>query len=315
MDDPYKVLGVGHDASQDQIKSAYRKLARSLHPDVNPGNKQAEERFKRVSAAYDLLSDPAKRARFDAGEIDAMGAERPRASAWSTGGPGGPGRGGHEGFAFGEDANDILSELFRRRASGRRAGFGGFGFGFGDGGEEAARGADAHYLLRVTLPEAALGTTKRVSLASGKTLDVKVPPGTDDGAVLRLKGQGNGGMGGGLAGDALIEVKIEPHPIFARDGADITMDLPVTLGEAALGAKVTVPTLDGRVALTVPPGSNTGTVLRLKGKGIPKGRTRGDQLVTLRVTLPETIDSDLESFLRRWSNSHPYEVRGKLGGS
>jgi len=307
VDDPYKVLGVGRDASQEQIKSAYRKLARSLHPDVNPGNKQAEERFKRVSAAYDLLSDPAKRARFDAGEIDAMGAERPRAGAWNTGGR------GQEGFAFGEDANDILSELFRRRNNGRRtgAGFGGFGFGFGDAADEAARGADAHYLLRVTLPEAALGTTKRVTLSGGKTLDVKVPAGTDDGAVLRLKGQGNAGMSGGPSG----EVKIEPHPIFARDGADITMDLPVTLGEAALGAKVTVPTLDGRVALTVPPGSNTGTVLRLKGKGIPKGRTRGDQLVTLRVTLPETIDSDLESFLRRWSNSHPSAVRGKLGGS
>ncbi len=312
MDDPYKVLGVGHDASQEQIKSAYRKLARTLHPDVNPGNKQAEERFKRVSAAYDLLSDPAKRARFDAGEIDAMGAERQRAGAWSTGGRG---AGGQEGFAFGEDANDILSELFRRRAQGRRGGgFGGFGFGFGEGAEEAARGADAHYLLRVSLPEAALGTTKRVTLASGKTLDVKVPGGTDDGAVLRLKGQGNPGMAGGPAGDALVEVKIEPHPIFARDGADITMDLPVTLGEAALGAKVTVPTLDGRVALTVPPGSNSGTVLRLKGKGIAKGRTRGDQLVKLQVTLPDEIDSELEAFLKRWSNNHPYDVRGKLGG-
>jgi DnaJ-class molecular chaperone len=312
VEDPYKVLGVGHDASQDQIKSAYRKLARNLHPDVNPGNKPAEERFKRVSAAYDLLSDPAKRARFDAGEIDAMGAERPRANAWSSGGPGGAGR-HQEGFAFGEDANDILSEMFRRRANGRRGGFGNFGFGFGEGGEEVARGADAHYLLRVTLPEAALGTTKRVSLASGKTLDVKVPPATEDGAVLRLKGQGNPGAGGALAGDALVEIRIEPHAIFKREGADIAMDLPVTLGEAALGAKVTVPTLDGRVALTVPPGSNNGTVLRLKGKGVAKGRTRGDQLVTLRVTLPDTIDAELESFLKRWSNSHPYDVRGKLG--
>ncbi|HEY1719691.1 MAG TPA: J domain-containing protein [Magnetospirillaceae bacterium] len=310
MDDPYKALGVNRDATQDQIKSAYRKLARTLHPDVNPGNKQAEERFKRVSGAYDLLSDPAKRARFDAGEIDAMGSERPRANPnWNTGaGAGRP----DAHFAFGEDANDILSELFRRRANGRRAGFGGFGFGGGDAGEEAARGADSQYVLRVTLPESALGTTKRVTLSSGKTLDVKVPPGTEDGAVLRLKGQGNPGMGGGPAGDALVEVKTEAHAIFKRDGNDVTMDLPVTLAEAALGGKVTVPTLDGRVALNIPAGSNSGAVLRLKGKGFPKGRSRGDQLVTLRVMLPDTIDSDLESFLKKWSSAHPYDVRSKL---
>ncbi len=309
VDDPYKALGVTRDATQDQIKSAYRKLARTLHPDVNPGNKQAEERFKRVSGAYDLLSDPAKRARFDAGEIDASGAERARANAggaWHTNGR------PDANFAFGDDANDILSELFRRRANGRSKGFGGFGFGFGDQGEDAVRGADAHYLLRVSLPEAALGTTKRVSLSSGKTLDVKVPPGTEDSSVLRLKGQGNAGGAGGPAGDALVEVKIEPHAIFARDGADVLLDLPITLGEAALGAKVTVPTLDGRVALNIPAGSNSGAVLRLKGKGIPKGKSRGDQLVTLKIMLPETIDSDLEAFLKKWQNAHPYDVRSKL---
>ncbi len=305
MDDLYKVLGVSRDATQDQIKSAYRKLARKLHPDVNPGNKQAEERFKKISAANDILSDPARRARYDAGEIDASGAERPRAQpgGWSTGG----GR-TNEGFAFGEDASEILSELFRRRAQGRR------GFGFGEA-DEVARGADAQYLLRVTLPEAALGTTKRISLANGKNLDVKVPPGTEDGAILRLKGQGGAGFGGGPAGDALIEIRVDPHPLFVRDGADVTMTLPVTLGEAALGAKITVPTLDGRVALTVPPGSNSGSVLRLKGKGVPKGRGRGDQLVTIQVMLPHAIDGELELFLRRWSDSHPYEVRGRIDGA
>ena len=308
MDDPYKVLGVAKDATQDQIKSAYRKLARSLHPDVNPGNKSAEERFKKVSSAYDLLSDPAKRARFDAGEIDASGAERPRANAGAWGA--GAGRGA-EGFGFGEDAGDIFSELLRRRANSRR----GFGFGFGGDADEGARGADAHYLLRVTLPEAALGTTKRVGLASGKTLDVKVPPGTDEGAILRLKGQGNAGFAGGPAGDALVEVKIEPHPLFMRDGADIQMELPVTLAEAALGAKVNVPTLDGRVALSVPAGSNSGTVLRLKGKGVPKGRGRGDQLVRLKVMLPDTIDGELESFLKKWAAVHPYNVRRAIDGS
>jgi len=300
VDDPYKVLGVARDATQDQIKSAYRKLARKLHPDLNPGNKQAEERFKKVGSANDLLSDPALRARFDAGEIDANGAEqRPRANsgAWGTGGGGAP---------FGEDASDFLSEMLRRRAQGggRR------GFSYGDF-DDAVRGADAHYLLRVTLPEAALGTTKRIGLAGGKNLDVKIPPGTDEGAVLRLKGQGGAGLGGGPNGDALIEVRIEPHPLFKRDGTDIAMTLPITLAEAGLGAKVTVPTLDGRVTLSVPPGSNTGTVLRLKGKGVPKGRSNGDLLVTLQVMLPDTIDPELDAFLKKWSATHPYTVRGK----
>jgi DnaJ-class molecular chaperone len=162
------------------------------------------------------------------------------------------------------------------------------------------------------LPEAALGTTKRISLANGKNLDVKVPPGTEDGAILRLKAQGGNGQGGGPAGDALIEIKIDPHALFQRDGADIAMTLPVTLGEAALGAKVTVPTLDGRVTVTIPQGSNSGAVLRLKGRGIPKGRARGDQLVTIQIMLPGTIDSELEAFLRRWEDAHPYEVRSKI---
>jgi DnaJ-class molecular chaperone len=307
VDDPYKTLGVARDATQDQIKSAYRKLARKLHPDLNPGNKQAEERFKKVGAANDLLSDPATRARFDAGEIDANGAERPRANsgAW-----GGGGRGGGEGFPFGEDASDFLSEMLRRRAqgAGRR------GFTYGDF-DDSIRGADAHYLLRITLPEAALGTTKRIGLASGKNLDVKVPAGTEEGAVLRLKSQGGASPGGGPAGDALIEIRIEPHPLFTRHGDDIAMTLPVTIVEAALGAKVTVPTLDGRVTLTVPPGSNTGSVLRLKGKGGAKGRSRSDLLVTLEVKLPEAIDPELEAFLRKWSATHPYPVRGKIDGA
>lgn len=307
MDDLYKILGVPRDATQEQIKSAYRKLARGLHPDLHPGDRQAEERFKRVGSANDILSDPAKRARYDAGEIDASGTERPRAQAGA-----GAGAGRYsEGFSFGEDANDILSELLRRRTQGRR----GFGFGFGDGADESVRGADTHYLLRVTLAEAALGTTKRIALASGKSLDVKVPPGTDEGSVLRLKGQGGVGFGRGAAGDALIEVKIEPHPLFTREGADLHMTLPVTLGEAALGAKVTVPTIEGKVALTIPAGSNSGTVLRLKGKGVAKGRGRGDQLVTLRVMLPEHIDSELEAFLRRWSEAHFYDVRGRMRDS
>lgn len=311
MDDPYTTLGVSREATQDQIKSAYRKLARKFHPDLNPGNKQAEEKFKKISAAYDLLSDAAQRARFDAGEIDAAGAERQR-RAWRTHAEGPDGARYSGGFRFGDDADDILSELLRRRTQGRQAwgfGFGGFG---GSGEESGMRGQDAQYVLSISLPEAALGATKRIALPNGRSLDVKVPAGTTEGTVLRLKGQGGAGAGGGASGDALIEVKIEPHPVFSRDGDNITMTLPVTLAEAVLGAKVTVTTLDGKVALSVPPGSNSGTVLRLKGKGVRARGGHGDLLVTLSVVLPERPDPELEAFLRKWAAAHPYDVRGKL---
>lgn len=312
MEDLYKTLGVSREATQDQIKSAYRKLARALHPDLNPGNKQAEEKFKKVSAAYDLLGDSAKRARYDAGEIDATGAERPRHSyrSYAEGGQGGK---YSESFRFGDNADDILAELLRRRSKGRSQ-----SWSFFDQEEEAEaphKGADAHYSLKVALPEAVTGTTKRITLPLGKSLDVKIPHGTKDGATLRLRGQGNAGRTGGPAGDALIEIKVEPHPFFTREGDDILVTVPITLGEAVLGAKVTVPTVDGRVALTVPPGSNTGTVLRLKGKGVPAGKTRGDQLVSLRVVLPDQPDNELETFLRSWSAKYPYDVRTKLGMS
>ncbi|MTJ79825.1 MAG: J domain-containing protein [Telmatospirillum sp.] len=303
MDDPYKVLGVARDATQDQIKSAYRKLARSLHPDLNPNNKQAEERFKKVSAAYDLLGDTAKRARFDAGEIDASGTERMRQSHRAyTDDP--------SGFRFGNSAEDIFSELLRRRNKGRSAGWNPF-----EQAQErpAAKGADSEYSLKVTFAEAVMGTTKRITLPTGKHLDVKVPPGTRDGAKLRLKGQGNAGRAGGPSGDALIEMRVDSHPFFTLDGHDILATVPVTLPEAVLGGKVTVPTVDGKVTVTVPPGSNSGTVLRLKGKGAPNGKTRGDQLVTLKVMLPDRPDSELEHFLKTWSAKYPYDVRAKAG--
>lgn len=308
MDDPYKVLGVARDATQDEIKSAYRKLARSLHPDLNPGNKQAEEKFKKVSVAYDLLGDQAKRARFDAGEIDATGAERPRYSYRNYAEGGASGK-YSEGFRFGDNADDIFAELLRRRSKGRS---GSWSFFDQDEGSIPVNGADAEYSLKIGFTEAAMGATKRITLPTGKHLDVKVPPGTKDAAKLRLKGQGNPGRAGGATGDALIEIKVEPHPYFTRDGDDVLLTLPVTLSEAVLGGKVTVPTIDGKVALTVPPASNSGTVLRLKGKGIPHGKARGDQLVTLRVTLPDRPDPELESFLRSWGDKHPYEVRTKL---
>ncbi len=311
MDDPYKVLGVARDATKDQIKSAYRKLARSLHPDLNPGNKASEEKFKKVSVAYDLLGDAAKRARFDAGEIDATGAERARHSYrnYAEGGAGGK---YNENFHFGSNADDIFAELLRRRSKGRDKPW---SFFEQEGDELPLKGADAQYSLKITLPEAVMGATKRITLPIGKSLDVKVPPGSKDGATLRLKGQGNPGRAGGPAGDALIELKVAPHPFFTRIGNDILITLPVTLPEAALGAKVTVPTIDGKVTLSIPPGSNSATVLRLKGKGAPAGKTRGDQLVTLSVMLPDSIDSDLADFLRGWAERHPYDLRTRLGMS
>lgn len=300
MDDPYKTLGVARDASQEQIKSAYRKLARKLHPDLNPDNRQSEEKFKKVSGAYDLLGDPAKRARFDAGEIDANGTERARQSHR-------PGGGG-EAFHFGNNADDIFAELLRRRGKGRSK-----PWSFFDQDEPAAaKGADQQYSLKITLSEAVMGATKRITLPNGKSLDVKVPPGSKDGATLRLKGQGNKVLGG-ASGDALVELKVEPHPFFTREGDDILLTLPVTLGEAVLGGKITVPTIDGKVTLNIPAGANSGTTLRLKGKGVPSGSGRGDQRVTLKVMLPDPGDSALEDFVRKWSSQHPYDVRSKLG--
>jgi DnaJ-class molecular chaperone len=314
LEDPYKLLGVAKGATPDQIKTAYRKLARGLHPDLHPDDKQAEDRFKRVSAAYDMLSDSAKRARYDAGEIDASGAERPRARARSGGfggygGAAGSAASGGEDFQFGGNAQDIFEELLRRKNKGRSR-----GWPFGDdAGMAPSPGTDAQFSLTVDIIEASLGATKRITLTSGKNLDVKVPPGAKDGAVLRLKGQGNPGHGGAAAGDALIEIKIEPHPLFSRQGNDIHLAVPVTLGEAILGGKITVPTLDGKVTLTIPPGANSSTVLRLKGKGAASGKSRGDQLITLQVMLPDRPNDELAAFLKSWEARNPYDVRKKAG--
>ncbi len=304
MKDPYTVLGVARTATADEIKQVYRRLARQLHPDVNPGDRRAEERFKEVTAAYDFLSDADRREQYDRGEIDASGTPRrhPRGGAHA----------GRSGFGFGNDADDILSELLRRRDKGRARWGAGGSWGAAGDGAGARRGEDAHHSLTVGFAEAAAGATKRVTLVTGKSLDVRIPPGANDGQTLRLKGQGHAGAAGGPAGDAFIEIRIQPHPMLSRRDFDVLADLPVSVQEAVLGGKVTVPTIDGKVALTIPPGSNSGTVLRLKGKGIAGPQGRGDQLVTLRVVLPEN-DPEFRKLVEKWGPRHGYDPRARLG--
>ncbi|HKP27701.1 MAG TPA: J domain-containing protein [Dongiaceae bacterium] len=307
MTDPYKVLGVNPSASDEDIKRAYRKLAKKLHPDLNPGNKRVEGQFKETTAAYDFLSDPDKRRKYDRGEIDENG--QPRGFRYSNTRPGGGAQQQQQrrrgsGFGYEEDG-DFSEDLF------------GDFFGFGKGGAESIklRGADVSYQVRVPFLEAVLGTKQRLQLADGKTLEVQLPPGTDTGQTLRLKGQGLPGRGGAPAGDAFVEVTVEPHPVFTRDGNDILVELPITLYEAVLGATLNVPTIDGKVSLKVPVGANSGTQLRLRGKGVQAGRSgaRGDQYVRLVVMLPKEVDPALKSEIEKSARSHPYKVRGKLG--
>ncbi|MGH6618543.1 MAG: DnaJ C-terminal domain-containing protein [Alphaproteobacteria bacterium] len=308
MRDPYSVLGVAKGASEGEIKSAYRKLAKKLHPDVNPGNKEVEQKFKEVSAAYNLLSDKEKRGKYDRGEINADGSPRYDSAfhrAYSQ--PGG-GRGGYDFTQGGGDFEDIFSDLFGRARRG----------GGAAGGRRTytpqAKGNDVQYTVQVTFAEAAKGIRRRITLYDGKSLDVTIPPGTEDGQTLRLKGQGMPGLGGG-AGDAYVTVQVQQDPMFERDGSDIHVTVPVTLDEAILGGKIRVPTIDGPVSVSVPPGSNTGSRLRLKGKGVSKqpGAARGDQIVHLEVVLPDRPDDELRSFLQGWALRHPYDVRKKVG--
>jgi DnaJ-class molecular chaperone len=298
MKDPYLTLGVRRTASADEIKRAYRRLAKKLHPDINP-DKRVEQQFREATVAYELLSDPAKRARFDRGEIDAAGTER--GFAYSRREAGGGRRSRPEDDIFVED---IISDLFRARRNAGRTGSAGAG---------SRRGSDASFTLQVPFLEAVLGAKKRVTLAEGKILDVTVPAGIESGQTLRLKGQGNPGSGGGPDGDALIEIQIEPHEFFTRKERDIHCELSVSLPEAVLGGIITAPTVHGPVALKVPPGANSGTILRLKGKGLPERRSApaGDQYVKLRVILPEPPDPELTRFLQSWSQAHDYAVRGE----
>ena len=294
--DPYKELGVARGASADEIKKAFRKLAKELHPDKNPGDKVSEERFKRITAAFDLLGDAEKRAKFDRGEIDADGREQFRAPPGGGGRSGGfggfGGSGGRGGF---EDID--LEELFGAfGGGGRTAGRGGFGGG---------KGQDVRATLDISLEDAIAGTTRRIQFSDGRMLDVVIPKGASEGQVIRLKGQGAPGRGG-QAGDALIELKIAPHSVFKRDGADLTMDLAVSVPDAVLGGKIQVPTPEGAVMMTIPKGSNSGKILRLKGRGAYAGGKRGDLLAKLAVTLPETPDDELIRFAAEWRDKRPY---------
>lgn len=297
--DPYAALGLGRTATADDIRKAYRTLAKELHPDVRPGDKAAEERFKRATAAFNLLSDPTTKGRFDRGEIDADGNERmaygarPRQGARAHAGAGaGPGysggaySGGQAGGAGADafDLGDIFSDLF--------------GPGFGGGrGYSRMRGRDIRFTLDIDFLDAVNGAKRRIALSEGRTLDISIPAGVESGQVLRLKSQGGPGVQGGPAGDALVELKVRPHPQFRREGQDIHVDLNVSLTEAVEGARVQAPTVSGPVSLTIPAGSNTGKVLRLKGKGVGG---QGDQFVRLMVMLPETPDEDLKKFVKKW---------------
>src|SRR3954447_3805829 len=303
---PYEVLGVKPNASADEIRKAYRKLAKQFHTDLNPAKPAAEARFKAVSAAHELLSDPEKRARYDRGEIDENGAERPRHSYR-------PHAEGAQGWKYrpeGEmDVGDLddLFEMFGRGGPGgarrgTRAGRGGEGF--------SMPGPDRNYSLTIDFVEAATGGKQRLALSPDEWLDVTIPPGIEEGQILRLKGKGGPGFGGGPAGDALIEVHIAPHPFFRREGDDIHLELPVSLVEAVLGARVPVPTVTGPVTMTIPKGSDTGTRLRLRGKGIHRrGHAAGDQYVTLKVMIGASSDPDLAQFLEDWAKTHPVDPR------
>jgi len=299
--DPYELLGVKRDASQKDIQSAYRKLAKKLHPDLNPGDSKAEEQFKEISAAYAIVGDEEQRGRFDRGEIDASGAEPPPRHYYreyaSAERPNDPYH-NSGGFADFGDADDLFSSFFSRRKR----------------GEAHMKGQDRHFSMEVEFLDAINGAKRQVSLPDGPALDAQIPPGTRDGQTLRLRGKGDPGFNGGASGDALIEIHVKPHRFYSRDGDDIRFDLPISLREAVLGGKVRVPTPSGAVTVTLAPNSNSGKTLRLKGKGAPKrGGEHGDAYVTLKIVLPDAADPALADFVKDWAAGEAHDPRKNMG--
>jgi len=292
----YKTLGVSKSATQSDIKKAFRKLMKALHPDLNPGDAAKEAKFKKVSAANDILSDENKRALYDRGEIDENGADVAQ-NPFGGGFRGQPR--GAQGQGYG-DMGDMFSQMFSGGGQ-QRGGF-----------QQAFKGQDQRYNMLVSFTEAALGGKKQIHLADGSPISVTIPKGIETGKIIRLKGKGHAGQNGGPAGDAMIEVKVSAHPVFSRDGQDIEVNLPITLYEAALGGKVEVPTLHGAVGLKIPAGASSGKVLRLKGRGIEMARKKGDQLVRLQIQLPEKVDDKLEAFMKEMQANAPYDPRIKL---
>ena len=329
MRDPYDVLGIGRSASEAEIKRAYRKLAKETHPDRKGGDKKTQARFAEVSGAYEILGDKEKRQKFDRGEIDAEGKPRFQgfegfrgqgggfenvdpsvfADIFSGLGRGGSGRnfrftsgpGGRRFETSGaDDDDDVLRSIFGGMRGGRAA----------RGAPPGAPGADVRAEVAVTLEDIAAGRKATVSLPSGKTVALTLPKGVTDGQVIRLQGQGQPSLSGGAPGDALVTVRFVPHPLFKAEGADLRLDLPVSLDEAVLGAKVPVPTLAGKVQVTIPQHASSGRTLRLKGKGLPKQGGQGDLLVSLRIVLPEGADGDLDELMRRWREEKRFNPRG-----
>lgn len=301
MDDPYKTLGVTKTASQDEIRGAYRKLAKELHPDANPGDAKAEERFKAVSAAFAILSDAEKRAEYDAAARAGFGPQFRQGGAAGQRGPFNFRQGRGRGF---DDLGDIFSDLFTD--------FGTANDGRGGPPPPRRKGEDVRQTLTLDFMQAAKGGKHRVVLPGGRSVDVAVPAGADDGQVLRLRGQGQASPNGGSPGDALVELRIAEHRYFSRDGQNVRLDLPISLREAALGAKIRVPTIDGDVDVRVPEGSSSGTLLRLRGKGFAgqKGG-RGDQIIRLMVAVPDRDDA-LRAFLETWTPPRGYDPRKGL---
>lgn len=319
MTNLYSKLGIAKNAEQAAIKSAYRKLAKKYHPDTNKNDKRIAEKFKEISAAYSIIGDKEQRARYDRGEIDDQGNER--------GGFSGSHSGGNHDFAnaynkaYGNRASgfgssqeeDIFSNLFGfgKTTRGRTRGPGGDPFGAGAG--SSRQGTDKNYKVTIGFEEAAKGSSRRLTLDDGKEIDIKIPVGITNGQQIRLKGKGTAGLAGGTFGDAIVKISIAEHPLFKRDNNNITLELPISIDEAVLGAQIEVPTIHGNLTIKIPRGSSSGKRLRLRGKGIHKGADKGDQYVTLKIIVPKERDKELEKFLKDWDGRSGDDVRKNSG--